>query len=306
MSAVVGVDLGGSKIALGLVNAENAILSRRRIDTEAAAGLDSVITRISAQVASLRRELPKGQDIAAVGVGAPGPVDPIHGDLLTLVNLPGISNTPFRRALSQRLGVPVALDHDAKVAALGEFHFGAGKKRDSMIYIVIGTGVGAAIIYQGRLLYGESNTAGESGHMTVDPNGHLCHCGSRGCLEAYASGPALSRHYATATGETIDGAQVAERARAGDVTALQTLAEAGRALGIAVASLAMTLNIELFVIGGSVAQADALLLNPARATLPGYAFKTVAERVQVRASQLGEDGAILGAAWLARARGKLS
>ena len=305
MSAVVGIDLGGSKIALGLVNAENAILARRRIDTVAEAGLDNVIERIAEKVASLRRELPKGQAITAVGIGAPGPVDHISGDLLTLVNLPGISNTPFRRVLSQRLGLPVALDHDAKVAALGEFHFGAGKKRDSMIYIVIGTGVGAAIIYEGRLIYGESNTAGESGHMTIDPNGHPCHCGSRGCLEAYTSGPALSRHYATATGEHIDGAQLAQRAQAGDRAALQVLNEAGRALGIAAASLAMTLNIELFVIGGSVAQAGDLLLKPARETLPGYAFKAVSARVRLRASQLGEDGAILGAAWLARARSKL-
>lgn len=305
MSAVVGIDLGGSKIALGLVNADNAILSRRRIDTHADAGLEDVIARIAEQVDSLRRELPAGQEITALGIGAPGPVDHISGDLLTLVNLPGISNSPFRRVLSRRLGLPVALDHDAKVAALGEFHFGAGSQRDSMIYIVIGTGVGAAIIYEGQLIYGESNSAGESGHMTIDPNGHVCHCGSRGCLEAYASGPSLSRHYAAATGEAIDGAQVHERARAGDVAALQVLGEAGRALGIAVASLAMTLNIELFVIGGSVAGAGDLLLEPARETLPGYAFKAVSARVRVRASQLGEDGAILGAAWLARARGKL-
>ncbi len=305
MSAVVGIDLGGSKIALGLVNAENRILARRRIDTAAEAGLDSVITRIVEQVDSLRGELPGGQDIAAVGIGAPGPVDHIRGDLLTLVNLPGISNTPFRRALSQRLGKPVALDHDAKVAALGEFHFGAGSQRESMIYIVIGTGVGAAIIYAGQLIYGESNTAGESGHMTVDPNGHPCHCGSRGCLEAYASGPALSRQYAAATGLQITGAQLSQRALAGDSAALQVLGEAGTALGIAVASLAMTLNIELFVIGGSVAQAGDLLLQPARETLPAYAFAAVAARVQLQASQLGEDGAILGAAWLARARSQL-
>ncbi|MXX51143.1 MAG: ROK family protein [Chloroflexi bacterium] len=305
MSVVVGIDLGGSKIALGLVDAENRILSRRRIDTKSAAGLDNVITRIAEQVDSLRRELPAGQGITALGVGAPGPVDHITGDLLTLVNLPGISNSSFRRVLSQRLGLPVALDHDAKVAALGEFYFGAGKKRESMVYIVIGTGVGAAIIYEGRLIYGESNTAGESGHMTIDPHGPVCHCGSRGCLETYASGPALARHYAAASGEKIDGAQVSKRALAGDRAARQVLNEAGWALGIAVASLAMTLNIELFIIGGSVARAGDLLLKPARATLPGYAFQAVAARVRVQASQLGEDGAVLGAAWLARARGKL-
>ena len=244
--------------------------------------------------------MPAGGRVEAVGIGAPGPVDHVSGDLLTLVNLPGISNSPFRRVLQERLSLPVALDHDAKVAALGEFHYGAGRERESMIYIVIGTGVGAAIIYQGELIYGESNSAGESGHMTVDPNGHQCHCGSRGCLETYASGPALAKHYAAATAEIISGVDVAERAQAGDVIARDVLAAAGTALGIAIASLAMTLNIEQFVIGGSVAGAGDLLLDPARESLKDYSFQAVSARVKVTASEMGEDAPILGAAWLAR------
>ena len=299
-SHVIGIDLGGSKIALGLVNPAAEIISRRRIDTRSEAGAKAVIERIAAEVDGLRAELPKDASLAGVGIGAPGPVDHVRGHLLTLVNLPGISNTPFRRLLSERLRLPVKLDHDAKVAALGEFHYGAGRDRDSMIYIVCGTGVGAAIIYQGQLLYGESNSAGESGHMTVNPAGHLCHCGSRGCLETYASGPALAKHFAARTGESVDGGEITRRAEQGDEMALATLREAGEALGVAVASLAMTLNIERFVIGGSVASAGDLLLAPARETLKRYAFDAVAARLQVVASALGEDAAILGAAWLAR------
>ena len=300
MSHVIGIDLGGSKIALGLVSSGNAILARRRIDTDSERGLDSVIGRIAHEVNALKSALPPGATVAAVGIGAPGPVDRINGDLLTLVNLPGISNTPFRRALSERLSLPVLLDHDAKVAALGEFHFGAGRARKSMIYIVIGTGVGAAIIYESALIYGEGNSAGESGHMTVDPNGYLCHCGSRGCLETYTSGPALAKHYAAVTGERVTGEEVNRRARAGDAVAQDLLQGAGRALGVAIASLAMTLDIELFVIGGSVSRAGDLLLEPARQSLKGYAFKAVSERVRVAVSLLGEDAPILGAAWLAR------
>ena len=304
MSHVIGIDLGGSKIALGLVNPKNEILTRRRLDTESQRGLVDVIERIAVAVAALRSDLPRAETLAAVGIGAPGPVDHISGDLLDLVNLPGISNTPFRSALQKRLALPVKLDHDAKAAALGEFHFGAGRGRDSMIYVVVGTGVGAAIIYQGALLYGESNSAGECGHMTVDPNGHLCHCGSRGCLETYASGPALARHYQAATGEAISGAEVTRRAQAGDAAALDVLGSAGRALGIAIASLAMTLNIELFVIGGSVAQAGDLLLEPARQSLKKYSFKAVSARVKVAVSPLAGDAPILGAAWLARTLGR--
>lgn len=300
MSHRIGIDLGGSKIALGLVSPADEILARRRIDTNADAGLERVVERIADEVEALAATLASEEAVAAVGVGAPGPLDHIKGELLTLVNLPGISNSPFRRVLSERLALPVALDHDAKVAALGEFHFGAGRGRDSMIYIVIGTGVGAAIIYQGALLYGEGNSAGECGHMTVDPRGRPCHCGSRGCLEAYTGGPALSRQYAEMTGDDITGADIAARARSGDAQALQVFTDAGRALGIAIASLAMTLNIETFVIGGSVTKAGDLLLEPARETLPGYAFRAVSERVRVVASELGEDAAILGAAHMAR------
>ena len=300
MSYTIGIDLGGSKIALGLVGPQDEILARRRIETNADAGLQSVVERIAVEVAALRATLPPGEVVAAVGVGAPGPLNHVKGELLTLVNLPGISNTPFRRVLSERLSLPVALDHDAKAAALGEFHFGAGRARDSMIYIVIGTGVGAAIIYEGALLYGESNSAGESGHMTVDPNGRRCHCGSRGCLEAYAGGPALSRGYAEKTGEHISGDQIAARAQAGEEKALGVFHDAGRALGIAIASLAMTLNIETFVIGGSVSQAGELLLGPARESLKDYSFRAVSARLRVVASALDEDGPILGAAVMAR------
>ena len=300
MTHVIGIDLGGSKIALGLVDSADRIVSRRRIDTLSENGVAAVIERIAREVDAMTHELSAGDAVTAVGIGAPGPVDHIRGDLLTLVNLPGISNTPFRRLLSGRLGLPVNLDHDAKVAALGEFHFGEARDRDSMIYIVCGTGVGAAIIYQGQLLYGESNSAGESGHMTVDPRGHPCHCGSRGCLETYASGPAIARHYRESAGESISGDEISRRAIAGDDKAIAAFRQAGDALGVAIASLAMTLNIERFVIGGSVAGAGDLLLDPARDTLKGYAFKAVADRVQVVASTLGEDAAILGAAWLAR------
>lgn len=302
MSHVIGIDLGGSKIALGLVSPRDEIIARRRIDTESGAGLQSVAERIATEVDALKATLPPEQPVVAVGIGAPGPVDRDSGDLLTLVNLPGISNTPFRRALQERLALPVALDHDAKVAALGEFHYGAGRERESMIYIVIGTGVGAAIIYQGQLIYGESNSAGESGHMTVDPKGHPCHCGSRGCLETYTSGPALAKHYAAATGGKVSGAEVNERALAGDETARELLGSAGCALGIAIASLAMTLNIELFVIGGSVAMAGDLLLDAARASLKQFSFTAVSARVKVAASEMGEDAPLLGAAWLARDR----
>lgn len=300
MSWVIGIDLGGTKIASGLVNPENKIVAQSRINTNADDGLDTVIHRISEEVESLKNHLPEGESLEGVGICTPGPVDHITGDLLTLVNLPGISNTPFRRVLQDKLGVPVKLDHDAKVAALGEFHYGVGKNCNSMIYVVIGTGVGAAIIYEGNLIYGESNTAGESGHMTVNPDGHFCHCGSQGCLETYTSGPWLERHYTSLSGETISGADITKRATDGEEFALKIMNDAGHALGIAVASMAMMINIETFVIGGSVSQAGDVLLNPARETVKKYSFKAVSEHIKIVQSELGESAPILGGAWMAR------
>lgn len=300
MSWVIGIDLGGTKIASGLVSPDNVIVAQSRIETNADDGLDVVIQRIAEQVETLKQKLPDGESLTGVGICTPGPVDHITGDLLTLINLPGISNTPFRRALEDKLGIPVRLDHDAKVAALGEFHYGIGRERDSMIYVVIGTGVGAAIIYEGNLLYGESNTAGESGHMTVNPDGHRCHCGSRGCLETYTSGPWLERHYAELSGEHISGAEITSRAIDGDENALTILTQAGRALGIAVASMAMMINVEMFVIGGSVSGAGDLLLNPARQSAKDYSFQAVSEKIKIEQSSLGDSAPILGCAWMAR------
>lgn len=302
---VVGVDLGGTKIDLGLVDAENKIVARRRIPTENEKGPADVVERIAQIVSEFEREVP--ERIAAMGICTPGPVDHISGTLLTLVNVPGLSNTPLRQMLADRLKIPVRLEHDAKAAALGDFHYGAGRGSRSMIYIVIGTGVGAAIIIDGQLYYGDRNSSGESGHMTVNPNGELCTCGTRGCLETYTSGPWLARRFETAlvdagrtVYQTITGELVAQLAGQGDEIALKIVREAGEALGIAVASMAMVLNIDLNVVGGSVVKIGDPLFEAARKTVPNFCFKAVGEGVRVVPTALGDDGPILGCAWMAR------
>lgn len=297
---VVGIDLGGTKIALGLVSPENEVVTLKRIPTNADDGPEVVIERIAEQIDVLKGALPPSETIAGVGICTPGPVNHVTGELLTLVNLPGISNTPLRALLEKRLGIPVRLDHDAKVAALGEFHYGVGRGAGSMVYIVFGTGVGGAIIIDGDLYYGVSNSSGEVGHMTVNPDGVQCQCGSRGCLETYTSGPWIERHYQIHTGNTVDGHQITELARSGDAIAGEVMQQAGRAIGIAVASMAMMLNIELYVLGGSVANAGDLLIKPAMETVPQYSFKAVGERVKIATSELGDNAPILGGAQIIR------
>jgi glucokinase len=306
---VVGVDLGATKIALGLIDPTDRIVAYRRMPTDAGDGPQPVVERIAQSVAELEKELPGGQHIAALGICSPGPLDHQTGIIIDPPNLPGLHNSPFRQMLADRLHLPVNLEHDAKAAALGEYYYGAGRGARSMVFLIVGTGIGAAMIIDGQLYRGARNFAGEVGHITLDRHGTLCSCGSRGCVETYAAGPWLAYHYQAALEQAgqghlvqtpMTGEQVARLAGQGDALALQVMAEAGDALGAAVASLAMILDIDLYVVGASVAKAGDLLLEPARKGVPRYCHRSVAACVRIVPTQLGDDGPILGCGWQAR------
>jgi len=315
---VVGVDLGATKIALGLIDPTDRIVAYRRMPTNADEGPQAVVERIARSVVELQREMPHGREIAALGICSPGPIDHQAGMVMDPPNIPGLHNTPLRQMLAGRLNLPVSLEHDAKAAALGEFYYGAGRGERSMVYIVVGTGVGAAIIIDGQLYRGMHNSAGEVGHTTLDQHGELCSCGSRGCVETYMSGPWLARRYGRALKrdrqegqspqqpspapqeQLITGDLVARLAGQGDALAMQLMAQAGEALGVAIASMAMILDIDLYVVGSSVAKSGDLLLEPARKTVPRCSYRSVSPRLRILATELGDDGPILGCGWLAR------
>jgi glucokinase len=307
---VVGVDLGGTTIKLGLIDPQKKILERRRIPTNPEEGPENAIEHIAEVVNEYRKFIPDKENIAALGICCPGPVDHEAGMLINPTNLPKFYNVPLRQMLFERLNMPVSMEHDAKAAALGEFYYGAGRTQKSMVYFVVGTGVGAAIILDGQLIRGVKNFAGEIGHTTVDRNGELCSCGSKGCLETYTSGPWLARRYQhlldqenltnqSPTESPITGETVISQARAGDPLARKIMTEAGEAIGIAVATMAMILDIELYVFGGGVSKCGDLLLEPARNTLPKYSFRTVSPRVRLMLSELGDNGPLLGCGWQA-------
>jgi len=305
---VVGVDLGATKIALGLIDPHDQIVAYRRIPTNAYEGPPMVVERIAQSVVELEGEMPNGEKIAALGICSPGPIDYESGMIVDPPNMPGLHNTPLRQILAERLNIPVSLEHDAKASALGEFHYGAGRGERSMVFIVVGTGVGAAIITDGRLYRGLHNSAGEVGHITLDRQGESCSCGSRGCVETYVSGPWLARHYERAieregsgqSQQPITGELVARLAADGDALATQIITQAGEALGVAIASMAMILDIELYVVGSSVAKSGDLLLEPARKTVPRYSHQSVGSRVRIVTTELWDDGPILGCGWMAR------
>ncbi len=312
-SWVVGVNLGATKIALGLVDPQNHVVSRCRFPTEAAEGPQVAVERIAACVAGMEASLSAGASIAGVGACSPGPLSHETGMILDPPNLHGWRNVPFRQMLSEQLKLPVVLEHDAKAAALGEYHFGAALGARSMVYVVMGTGVGAAIVVNGEIYRGEHNLAGEVGHITIDPGGEVCACGNVGCVETFLSGPNLARAFRRLLVQTpeltppglpalpeITGELVDRMAQQGDPLALQVMARAGEALGTAVGSLAMILDIDLYVVGSSVAKAGDLLLGPARQALSQHAYRSVAARTRIVAGTLADDAPILGCGWLAR------
>ena len=241
---VIGADLGGTKIELGLVDPADRIVARKRIATEDHKGAADVVERIARCVNELATQLPAGAQVAAMGMCTPGPVDHVNGVLLDPPNVQGLHYAPLGAMLRDRLGIPVRLEHDAKAAALGEFHYGAGRGEQSMVYVIVGTGVGCAILIDGQLYRGLHNAAGEFGHTVLDRNGLLCSCGNRGCVETFMSGPRLGQWYeilrARATGRPGDtetggqgekvwlaGEKVAQLALQGDPVALQVLTQAG-------------------------------------------------------------------------------
>ncbi len=307
----IGVDIGGTKVAAGVVTPDGTIIDRLVTPTPSAgpAVVEDVIVDV---VGKLRRLHPL---VAAVGVGAAGWVD---SEQATVRFSPHLSwrNEPLRDRLRTRIDLPVIVDNDANAAAWAEYRFGAGKGTGVMVCITLGTGIGGALIIDGRLFRGSYGMAGEWGHMTIVPDGHWCACGNRGCWEQYASGNALVREanelIATGTpqaanlvlaaaGQPITGPLVTRTALAGDQPSSELLADVGTWLGRGMANLAAALDPELFVVGGGVSEAGALLLRPANSaferTLTGRGYRPNAN---IKVAHFRNDAGLIGAADLAR------
>jgi len=298
---VIGIDLGASKISCALVSPQNELVARAGMETRAGDGPAVAIERIATAVRGLLAEAPAGAHVQRVGVCSPGPLDHTTGILYDPPNLTGWRNVPFAALLSKQVDLPVLLEHDAKATALAEFHLGAGRGARSMALIIVGTGIGAAIIVDGKLYRGPNNSAGEVGHITVDLNGPICTCGSNGCVESYAGGPAIMRAYAYATRIAVSSAgEVARAAAEGDPIAQRVFQAAGRALGAAIATLAMLMDIDTFVLFGGVAKAGEVLMAPARAAVPRYSYQSVSRRVHIKSCELRDDAGVMGAALVAR------
>lgn len=314
-SILVGIDLGGTNAQGAAAAPDGTILKRGKIPTRSAHGAHTVI----ADLADMVRDLADGHPISAIGLGVPGLLDLENGVCLFSGNL-NWERVPIAAKLTELTGAPVYIDNDVRVAALGELAQGQARGCKDFIYITVGTGVGSGIFIDGRLLRGPRWSAGEVGHMVLDPQGPACTCGSRGCLEALASATAIAREGRAAAAkhpdsllnklavrtEDMDAALVFKAANLGDPAAAQVVDAAMAWLGIGVANLVNIFNPELVVIGGGVSLAGDKLLTPVRNQVQRLAMPVQRETVRIVTSALADSAGVDGALELVRRNNKRS
>jgi glucokinase len=309
---VLGLDIGGTKLAAGVVTGDGRVLSRAVIPAHAADGPWSMIERHIALGRQVVAEA--GVDwsrIAGIGIACGGPLDPDAGVILSPPNLPGWDRIPLVDTVSERLGLPAAVENDATAGALAEWWFGAGRSRgvDDLIYLTISTGIGGGLVLGGQLYTGVAGNAGELGHLTVIYNGRQCGCGRRGCLEAYASGTniAARAREAIAAGETsslselpsLTSKEVAEQARAGDPLATRIWDETMAMLASGVANILDVFNPALVVLGGGVTRVGDQLLVPVREAALRDAMEPARRSAEIVLTELGANHDVISAAVVA-------
>jgi glucokinase len=305
----IAVDLGGTQIRAARYNQDQAMETRVARDTKAEDGFDAVFERIRSAICDVWPVEGDGT-VAAIGLGAPGPLNFKQGVLRFAPNLPGWVNVPLRDLLEDAFDVPAFVGNDADVAALAEHRFGAGRDVEHMIYMTISTGIGGGMICNGRLFTGGCGLGGEVGHMAVDPRGPKCTCGNVGCLEVMASGTAIGRRArerltageASILIEMVEGdisqvtaKEVNEAGQQGDALAVSVFREAGRYIGASLVSLMYLLDPALFVLGGSVTLAGDLLFDPILETVAERAPEAYRSHTAVTRAELGGDVGLWGA-----------
>lgn len=314
MNYVIGIDIGGTNLVVGAVAEDGSkLLAQRSEPTRSEEGPDAVLSRLATiareTIADARRLDPEGA-IIGVGVGAPGPLDTRTGIVFLTPNL-GWVNLPLRQRMADLLDLPVSLDNDANCAIFGEWWMGAARNSRHVIGFTIGTGIGGGIIVDGRLYHGATDCAGEFGHTTIDPEGRHCKCGNYGCLEAYASGPAIALRTVEALGSGADSripamvngdlsrvtAQtVYQAAQEGDELAQDVVRDTAKYLGVGVANLVNVFNPEIVVICGGVTQAGDSLFLPLRQEVNRRAFKPAVKGCRIVPGELPGTAGVYGAA----------
>jgi glucokinase len=313
MGYTVGIDIGGTKVLGGIVDESGAVIRRAGRDTPVEGG-----PSLTQAIADVALELMKDGDIESVGVSVAGFISADRKTILATPNIKDWNGVNLDYELTSRIGLPVVIENDANSAAWGEFKFGAGRGKDNILMLTVGTGIGGGIVVNSNLHRGSFGIAAEIGHLRIVQNGLLCGCGAHGCFEQYGSGTALLRHAREAMQlspdragnilnrgdgsiEGVKGSAITEAARDGDELALSAFETTGDYLGAGIASLAVILDPEAVVIGGGVIDAGDILLNPIRTGVEKYMpFAGKHPHPHIIGAQLGNEAGLVGVADLAR------
>jgi len=318
MKYIVGVDLGGTNIKVAIVSEEKKIINKTNVPTPVHDSPTPVLDKMAETVLSLIKNSGISKnDILAVGFGAPGPLDWRTGVVFSPPNLKGWHNVPLADEMKTRLDLPCYVENDANAACYGEYWLGAGQGCECIVVFTLGTGVGGGIVVFKQLLRGIDGTAGELGHLKVQRDGRLCGCGSRGCLEAYASVTGMVRTAIEGIEkgrktillemcgndlQKITGKMISEAAEKGDAFAQEVFYETAVWLGLGVASVVNMLNPEKVILCGGMIAAGDRLFKPVRETVLKNAFEVPAKRCQIVPAGLGEDSGVYGCAGCALTR----
>lgn len=313
---IVGVDIGGTNIVVGLIPMQGGEpVALRSLPTDPARGSDFVVQRVATMVDDAIAETMAAHggsrgDVAGVGIGSPGPLNRERGLVINTPNL-GWTNLPLRDLVSAAVRLPATLDNDANCATYGEWWLGAGRGVNYLVGVTLGTGIGGGIVLNGEIVHGASDAAGEIGHMTIEFTGRKCKCGNYGCLEAYCSGPniaarareGLEAGYESVLTELVDGqldritaATVYEAVVLNDPYANEVMAETAKILGAGLANIINILNPEAIVIAGGVTRAGEHLFAPLRSEVRRRAFRSAYDACRILPAALPETAGMIGAA----------
>ncbi len=307
MANFLGLDIGGTHIRAGLMADEGKIIDFYKIKTEANRGIEGVIDRIVNIIDILRSKNPNAP-ISGIGIGIAGIIRSKKGIVYFSPNLPGWKNVELYKVLKERLKIPIWIENDTNLIALGEKLVGAGRDIDNFILLTLGTGVGGGIIYKGRLFTGETSAA-EIGHLKIEPGGQLCLCGRRGCLETFASATWLIRRArkrldagmpSILDKSGLNAEDIFLAAKAGDILAEYLFWQAGWALGIAIANMLNVLGFNTVIIGGGVSNSWGAFIGTLKYTLMSELLSISYEEVRILKSNLGDMAGIYGACYLAK------
>lgn len=306
---VIGVDLGGTHVRAGAFNSEGQLLAARQVPIQAAQGPQVGLQRIRDLIEAVW-DLSKNKALLGIGVGSTGPVDPQRGIINNPFTLPGWENVSIVAWLSEAFRVPVTLENDADVAALGEYWRGAGRSVRRLYAVTAGTGIGTALIIDGQIYRGMDGLHPEGGHIILDPAGPPCYCGGRGCWESLCAAPAIAQQarqanlrdsllleLAEGDSERIDARLVAEAARRGDPIALAVMDRVAYYFSLGIVNVILALTPEMIVLGGGVMKSADLFMPRLRQTIASHAVILPAEKVRLEVAQLGDYAGLYGAAY---------